>query len=218
LGSTSPATRSVLASQPRATAGLSKFDAQVWQRKLAVARRLRPDIEWRQGDAAALPFGDGSFDAVLCQSALMFFPDRAAALREMARVAAAGGTVAVQVWDLLEAQEGYRAMYARSPGTWARRPGSWAAPTGPRATWSWSGRCTRRPELDATPLAARVDRDTYRRILDAGVEAMGPFVVDGGRVELPIRGTSSPGSSPAEPHPERADGRSCRILGGRDPP
>jgi len=79
---------------------------------LAVAGRLRPDIEWHQADAAALPFPDGSFDAVLCQSGLMFFPDRVGALREMARVAAAGGTVAVQVWDLLEAQAGYGAMYA----------------------------------------------------------------------------------------------------------
>jgi SAM-dependent methyltransferase len=78
---------------------------------LTVARRLRPDIEWRQGDAADLPFEAGSFDAVLCQSALMFFPDRAGALREMARVATPGGTVAVQVWDRLEAQAGYGAMY-----------------------------------------------------------------------------------------------------------
>ncbi|MBI3970091.1 MAG: methyltransferase domain-containing protein, partial [Chloroflexi bacterium] len=74
---------------------------------LAVARRLRPDIEWRQADAAALPFADGSFDAVLCQSALMFFPDVAQALREMARVVTAGGSVAVQVWGRLETQPGY---------------------------------------------------------------------------------------------------------------
>jgi SAM-dependent methyltransferase len=78
---------------------------------LAVAGRLRPDIEWRQGDAAKLPFEAGSFDAVLCQAALMFFPDRAGALREMARVATPGGTVAVQVWDRLEAQAGFGAMY-----------------------------------------------------------------------------------------------------------
>ena len=78
---------------------------------LAVAGRLRPDIEWRQGDAAALPFEARCFDAVLCQAALMFFPDRAGALREMARVATPGGTLAVQVWDRLEAQEGFGAMY-----------------------------------------------------------------------------------------------------------
>jgi SAM-dependent methyltransferase len=83
---------------------------------LAVAGRLRPDLEWRQGDAADLPFEDGSFDVVLCQSALMFFPDRAGALREMTRVATAGGTVAVQVWDRLEAQPGYGSP-APAPGS-----------------------------------------------------------------------------------------------------
>jgi ubiquinone/menaquinone biosynthesis C-methylase UbiE len=34
---------------------------------LAVAERLRPDIEWRQGDASGLPFLGRSFDVVLCQ-------------------------------------------------------------------------------------------------------------------------------------------------------
>jgi hypothetical protein len=43
-------------------------------------------------------------------------------------------------------------------------------------------------ELDATPLAARLDQDTRRRVLEEGAAAMGPFVVDGGRVELPIGG------------------------------
>jgi SAM-dependent methyltransferase len=74
---------------------------------LTVARRLRPDIEWREGDAAALPFPDEAFDAVLCQAALMFFPDVPKALREMRRVAAAEGTVGVQVWGSLNTQPGY---------------------------------------------------------------------------------------------------------------
>ena len=58
---------------------------------LTVAGRVRPDIEWRQGDAAALPFADGAFDAVLCQMALMFFADRPTAHRRdgAGRVAAA---------------------------------------------------------------------------------------------------------------------------------
>ena len=57
--------------------------------------RVRADIDWRQGDVADLPLADRSFDAVLCQMALMFFTDRIRALREMARVAAPAGTVAV---------------------------------------------------------------------------------------------------------------------------
>jgi len=60
---------------------------------LTVAERVRPDLDWRQGDAQALPFADGSFDRVVCQMALMFFPDRSAAVREMARVVRPGGMV-----------------------------------------------------------------------------------------------------------------------------
>jgi len=180
---------------------------------LAVAGRLRPDIEWHRADAAELPFPDRSFDAVLCQSALMFFPERVRALGEMARVAAAGGTVAVQVWDRLEAQAGYGAMYdafARHLGPeaadldgayWALGDlellGSLFEAAGLTVTGTRTRVGTARfgsadeavaTELDATPLGARIDQDTRRRVLDAGVQAMGPFVVDGGRVELPIRG------------------------------
>jgi ubiquinone/menaquinone biosynthesis C-methylase UbiE len=69
---------------------------------LTVARRLRPDIEWRQGDAGRLPFPDSSFDVVLCQAGVMFFPDVEQALREMARVVTNEGTVAYMcgaVWS-----------------------------------------------------------------------------------------------------------------------
>ena len=180
---------------------------------LTVAGRLRPDIEWRQGDAADLPFETGSFDAVLCQSGLMFFPDRAGALREMARVAIPDGTVAVQVWDRLEAQAGYGAMYeafAEHLGPEATRlessywslgdldlMGSLFEAAGLRLTGArthvgivhfGSASEAVTTEMEATPLAQRIDRDTYRRLLEAGSEAMRPFEVDGGRVELPIQG------------------------------
>ena len=180
---------------------------------LAVAGRLRPDVEWRQGDAGDLPFGAGEFDVVLCQSALMFFPDRAGALREMARVATAGGTVAIQVWDRLEAQAGYGAMYDAFAGHlggqaaelggayWAlgdldllgslfEAAGLELAAARTRVGTARFGSATEAvaTEIEATPLAERIDRATYERVLAAGTEAMGPFVVDGGRVELPIRG------------------------------
>jgi SAM-dependent methyltransferase len=74
---------------------------------LRVARRLGPAIDWRQGDASALPLPDSSFDVVACQSALMFFPDATAALREMARVCTPNGTVAVQVYARLADQPAY---------------------------------------------------------------------------------------------------------------
>ena len=75
---------------------------------LTVARRVRPDIDWRQGDSAALPFADGSLDVSLCQMALMFFVDRHLALHEMARVVGDGGTVAVLVPSALDEQPAFQ--------------------------------------------------------------------------------------------------------------
>lgn len=91
---------------------------------LEVASRLRPEIAWRQGDVAALPFDDDSFDVVTCQAAAMFFPDLVKALREMGRVTRPGGAVAVQVFDLRERQPAYGpwiSMVARHVGHEALR-------------------------------------------------------------------------------------------------
>src|SRR5262245_28607289 len=49
----------------------------------AAARRENLTIEWREGNAEQLLCDDGAFDVVLCQFALMFVADKAAALSEM---------------------------------------------------------------------------------------------------------------------------------------
>jgi SAM-dependent methyltransferase len=56
------------------------------------------DIRWAVADAQALPFEDGSFDAVLCQFGLMFLPDKAQGFREARRVLAPGGQLLANVW------------------------------------------------------------------------------------------------------------------------
>jgi ubiquinone/menaquinone biosynthesis C-methylase UbiE len=76
---------------------------------LSVARR-NPQIEWHQGSATELPFADGSFDVVLCQQGLQYFPDRPAAMRHMARVLAPGGRLALNVWGALDRQPFYVAL------------------------------------------------------------------------------------------------------------
>lgn len=69
-------------------------------RPFAEACRARvPGADVRVGVAERLPFDDGSFDAVLAQLAVQLLDDPQAGVREMARVARAGGTVAVCVWD-----------------------------------------------------------------------------------------------------------------------
>lgn len=79
---------------------------------LAVARRAASDVEWRLGQAEALPFTDASFDAVVSQFGLMFFDERGAALQAMWRVLRPGGHMAVAVWDSLDHTPGYAAMTA----------------------------------------------------------------------------------------------------------
>jgi SAM-dependent methyltransferase len=65
---------------------------------LAVARTAEPAIDWLAADACALPLEDASIDLVLCQQGVQFFPDRTAGLREMRRVLAPDGRLAVSVW------------------------------------------------------------------------------------------------------------------------
>jgi SAM-dependent methyltransferase len=73
---------------------------------LEVARAHTPTagaaVDWREGDAGALPCDDASYHVVLCQQGLQFFPDQPQALREMHRVLIPGGRVALCVWRSIE--------------------------------------------------------------------------------------------------------------------
>jgi SAM-dependent methyltransferase len=71
----------------------------------ASALGTKRPVEWRQADAMQLPFQDGTFDAVVCQFAVMFFPDKAKALAEAHRVLCPHGVLIFNVWDRLEENE-----------------------------------------------------------------------------------------------------------------
>jgi len=77
---------------------------------LAVARSVRPEIEWREGRFESLPFPDACFDRVVSQFGLMFLDDLPAAFGEVSRVLRPGGRTALAVWDALERTPGYLAM------------------------------------------------------------------------------------------------------------
>lgn len=81
-------------------------------RMLEVAASLNPNLDWRQGNAESLPFRDDSFDAVVSQFGLMFVTDPILALREMMRVLAPGGRLAVAVWASLTDTPAYAAEVA----------------------------------------------------------------------------------------------------------
>jgi SAM-dependent methyltransferase len=177
---------------------------------LTVAGRLRPDIDWRHGDVAALPFEDDTFDVVLCQSALMFFPDATAALTEMTRVAASGGAVGVQVFARLDAQPAYGpwiAMVAEHAGPEARDllgtywiHGDLDALAERFATAGLTVTATLtkkvilrfdsiedfvRTEIEATPLVERLSDDQYQTILTLSDGVLDQFVTDSGTA-IPI--------------------------------
>ncbi len=59
--------------------------------------------EWQHADALELPFADASFDVVVCQFGIMFFPDRVRGYAEARRVLKPGGTFLFNVWDRFEA-------------------------------------------------------------------------------------------------------------------
>ncbi|MEA3247082.1 MAG: class I SAM-dependent methyltransferase [Gemmatimonadota bacterium] len=93
-------------------------------------------VEWRQADVMGLPFDDGSFDAVVCQFSVMFFPDRVAAYREVRRVLRPAGAFVFNVWNDIERNdfahvvtEALRTLYPHDPPAFlARTPHGHGAP------------------------------------------------------------------------------------------
>jgi SAM-dependent methyltransferase len=65
-------------------------------RERAAAERL--DIEFVEGDAAELPFGDGEFDVVTSVFGAMFAPDQQQAANELLRVCKPGGRIGMANW------------------------------------------------------------------------------------------------------------------------
>jgi ubiquinone/menaquinone biosynthesis C-methylase UbiE len=68
---------------------------------LAVARAKSTAVEWAEGSAPDLPFEANSFDVVLCQLELQFFPDRLLALKQMVRVLKPGGRAGLSVYSAI---------------------------------------------------------------------------------------------------------------------
>lgn len=67
-------------------------------------KKLNADhkLEWKVADAMQLPFDDESFDAVICQFGIMFFPDKLKAMREAYRLLKQDGIFMFDTWDSIE--------------------------------------------------------------------------------------------------------------------
>jgi SAM-dependent methyltransferase len=178
---------------------------------LAVARRLRPQIDWRQGDATKLPLPVESYDVVMSQFSLMYFPDRSAAIKEMVRVLRPGGRLAVAVWGPYERATGYVILTEIAK----RRCGQAAADvlTAPfvlgeenalRLLFQEAGvdepnvelrkGIITFPSIDAfvqtevkgSPLEALLDEESYRGLMQEAKEKLGQFCIEGGEVVMPM--------------------------------
>jgi len=158
------------------------------------------------------PKGTGTLTGREREMALMFFPDRIRALREMARVTVPSGTVAVLVPASLDAQPAYGPFVevaARHAGREARsllttyfacgdldELTGWFGRAGlcVTATTTHSG-SARLPssdalvttEVESTPLGERISAEVYDRIKRDAREVLAPFTADDGTLEAPFR-------------------------------
>jgi ubiquinone/menaquinone biosynthesis C-methylase UbiE len=84
-----------------APAEVQGIDPSEGQLAFARARPAARVANFRQGDAMALPFSAGRFDAAVMALVIFFVPDPAKGVAEMARLVCPGGTVAAYAWDML---------------------------------------------------------------------------------------------------------------------
>lgn len=114
------------AAQAGASGNVVGIDVSAPMLEVARSKPAQPGAaptEFRQAPADDLPLSDASFDVVLCQQGLQFFPDQMAALREMRRVLKPGGRVGIAVWakgygrDIEQVlSDCLRSVGAREPG------------------------------------------------------------------------------------------------------
>jgi ubiquinone/menaquinone biosynthesis C-methylase UbiE len=71
---------------------------------LSLAKKivLSPRIKWNIVDACDIPYDDNTFDVIICQFGIMFFPDKPKAVSEAYRVLKPGGTIIFNTWDSLQ--------------------------------------------------------------------------------------------------------------------
>jgi SAM-dependent methyltransferase len=91
-------------------------------RRRAEARGVT--VEWVEGDAAAMPFADASFDVVLSCVGVMFVPDQPRAAAELLRVCRPGGTIGLVSWT----PAGFIGELFRTMGPFAPPPPPGAQP------------------------------------------------------------------------------------------
>lgn len=95
---------------------------------VAATRVSSPKVGFRQADALELPFDDASFDLVVCQFGVMFYPDKVQGNAEARRVLRDGGHYLFAVWDRIDrnslshlANESLKAAFPDNPPRFMER-------------------------------------------------------------------------------------------------
>jgi SAM-dependent methyltransferase len=96
-------TRAVVARLPEAEVVATDLNQPMLDR--AAMRLKQARVAWRPADALDLPFGDESFDAVVCQFGVMFFPDKVRGFGEARRVLKRGQPFLFNTWDHIARNE-----------------------------------------------------------------------------------------------------------------
>ena len=158
----------------RLPATVSMLATDLSQPMLDRAARIgtRRPVTWQQADAMQLPFSGATFDVVVCQFGVMFFPDRARAYEQVRRVLRPGGAFVFNTWDRIEANDfadtverALGELYPEAPPRFMSR-----TPHGyfdPRAVEEDLARAGFGETATISPLAARARADSARVVAEA---------------------------------------------------
>jgi SAM-dependent methyltransferase len=144
----------------------------------------RDNLTFEQGDAAKLPYQDGSFAGDTAQLVLNFVPDAAAALNEMKRVTMRGGRLVAAVWDFRGGLVYQRIFWDTAagidPGAATARDrlfsGALALPDGLVSLFTAAGLA----QVERTSITIRMDYanfDDYWQPLGGGQGPVGTYLV-----------------------------------------
>jgi SAM-dependent methyltransferase len=98
---TGAVTRALAECLPATTSMLATDLSQPMLDRAARIGTRRP-VTWQQADAMHLPFSGATFDVVVCQFGVMFFPDRPRAYEQVRRVLRPGGTFVFNSWGRID--------------------------------------------------------------------------------------------------------------------